>query len=497
MQDRPKPSEAPPKAGDVRKTGTIRFEVSCRPEVKADFEQATALLHSFFYEEARQRFLSIAERDPECAMAWWGVAMTWYHPLWAPPTPGGDGERAPRPCEKAKKLGGKTELETRAHRGHRRLLRAPTTRRSRPSRSLESCHGPRSLSARAVCFRAGDRALRKPHPDDLEVKTSRAVAARDGASDRQAVPEPARGGRDPRAALREEPGPSRASPHYIIHAYDYPSLAAPRPRSRPALRRDRALGAARAAHAVAHLHAHGDVEGIHRVEPRLRLRRARLRGALPWRRHDDTTSCTRWTTWIRATCRRDRSAKAAEILEHLAKIQTFHPAKNFAAAYAVGAIPARWTLERRRWTEAAALEMRHPDSLGRFPFAEAHIEFARAVGAARSGDGSRPPARRCARLEQLREALKEPKFQWWINQIEIQRLAAAGWLALRRGAKDEAEALPAGGGRPRGPSRHPPGHAGTDPPRAGAARRSPPGARPSRGGAGGIREVARGVPQPL
>ena len=75
------------KAGDVRKTGTIQIEVSCRPEVKADFEQAVALLHSFFYEEARRRFLNIAERDPQCAMAWWGVAMTWYHPLWAPPTP--------------------------------------------------------------------------------------------------------------------------------------------------------------------------------------------------------------------------------------------------------------------------------------------------------------------------------------------------------------------------------------------------------------------------
>ena len=80
-QGRSRPAEGSPKAGDVRKTGTIRFEVSCRPEVKADFDVAVALLHSFFYEEARRRFLEIAERDPQCAMAWWGVAMTWYHPL--------------------------------------------------------------------------------------------------------------------------------------------------------------------------------------------------------------------------------------------------------------------------------------------------------------------------------------------------------------------------------------------------------------------------------
>ena len=74
-------------AGDLRKSGTIRFPVSCKEEVKADFQTAVALLHSFFYEEARRRFLEIAERDPACAMAWWGVAMTWYHPLWAPPIP--------------------------------------------------------------------------------------------------------------------------------------------------------------------------------------------------------------------------------------------------------------------------------------------------------------------------------------------------------------------------------------------------------------------------
>src|SRR5678809_405838 len=78
--------EGNPKAG-LRKTGTIRFAVSCRPDLKAEFEATVALLHSLFYDEARRRFLEIAQRDPQCAMAWWGVAMTGYHPLWAPPTP--------------------------------------------------------------------------------------------------------------------------------------------------------------------------------------------------------------------------------------------------------------------------------------------------------------------------------------------------------------------------------------------------------------------------
>jgi hypothetical protein len=109
-QGSPRPSEGNPKAGDVRKTGTIRFDVTCRPELKADFEAAVALLHSFFYEEARRRFLEIAERDPQCAMAWWGVSMTWYHPLWAPPTPD-EMKKGAEAVENARKIGGRTDFE--------------------------------------------------------------------------------------------------------------------------------------------------------------------------------------------------------------------------------------------------------------------------------------------------------------------------------------------------------------------------------------------------
>ena len=56
-------------AGDLRRSGTIQFEVTCAPAVREDFLTALALLHSFFYEEARARFEDIAKRDPNCAMA--------------------------------------------------------------------------------------------------------------------------------------------------------------------------------------------------------------------------------------------------------------------------------------------------------------------------------------------------------------------------------------------------------------------------------------------
>src|SRR5881398_2271331 len=76
-----------PEPGDLRAAGKVNFSISCLPAVQSDFNRGVALLHSFFYEEARRVFTSVAEQDPKCAMAQWGIAMTWWHPIWTPPTP--------------------------------------------------------------------------------------------------------------------------------------------------------------------------------------------------------------------------------------------------------------------------------------------------------------------------------------------------------------------------------------------------------------------------
>jgi len=75
-----------PEPGDLRAAGTVDFKVSGAPEMRSEFIRGVALLHSFFYEEARRIFTSVAEQDPNCAMAQWGIAMTWWHPIWTPPT---------------------------------------------------------------------------------------------------------------------------------------------------------------------------------------------------------------------------------------------------------------------------------------------------------------------------------------------------------------------------------------------------------------------------
>src|SRR5689334_16083976 len=69
------------------KVGTVKFETSCDKSVQPAFETSVAMLHSFWYDEAEKSFAEVAKRDPECAMAYWGMAMSAFHPLWAPPSP--------------------------------------------------------------------------------------------------------------------------------------------------------------------------------------------------------------------------------------------------------------------------------------------------------------------------------------------------------------------------------------------------------------------------
>ena len=71
----------------TEKLGQVSFPISCNPAAQQKFNRALALLHSFQYVEAELAFTEIRASDPDCAMAYWGVAMSNYHPLWAPPTP--------------------------------------------------------------------------------------------------------------------------------------------------------------------------------------------------------------------------------------------------------------------------------------------------------------------------------------------------------------------------------------------------------------------------
>jgi tetratricopeptide (TPR) repeat protein len=117
----------------------------------------------------------------------------------------------------------------------------------------------------------------------------------------------------------------------------------------------------------------------------------------------------------------------------------FHDLNAASSAYALAAIPARYTLERQQWAAAANLKPREPASFhwgDRFAAYEAITHFARALGAARSGNTTAAQST-LRELETLHDVVAQTSA-YWANQIEILQLSARAWLALEEGNQLEA-----------------------------------------------------------
>jgi tetratricopeptide (TPR) repeat protein len=435
-----KAAPAPPlAAGDLRRSGTIVMEIVCAPAVKEDYEASVALLHSFFYDEARRRFLDITMRDPDCAMAWWGVAMTWFHPLWAPPTIV-ERARGLEAITKAKALGAGTEIGT----GLIDAVEAYYTATEIPYLEDDviagcSCCGPQAHSARARAFHEAMDKLHKRFPDNVEVTVFYALAKLGTADPTDKTFAKQRAAGSILEPLFEKNPNHPGIAHYIIHAYDYPELAS------GALKAARKYGdiapwVPHALHMPTHIYTRlgmwdESIGGnIACVEAAREYSKRFYSGGTTM---DDLHALD---YLMFAYMQTGRDAKAREVLEHIATIHDIVPGNEFASAYALAAMPARYCLERSEWQAAARLKMLQPEFVGRFPFAKAHIVFARAVGAARMGDVKNAEAA-VARLAALRDSVTDSKFQWWIGQIEIQHLSAKAWLEHAQDRNSNAEAL--------------------------------------------------------
>src|SRR5438094_5442399 len=166
-------SATAPEPGDLRGVGKIRFPITCAPDVQSDFARGVALLHSFFYEEARRVFTSVTEHDPKCAMAQWGIAMTWWHPIWTPPAP--DEMRAGKAAiEKAMAMNAGTDRK-------RGFITALNVYYNTPDSSTagalgQSCHGPIGPRNRVIAYEKEMHQLRDKYPDDFETQTFYAFA---------------------------------------------------------------------------------------------------------------------------------------------------------------------------------------------------------------------------------------------------------------------------------------------------------------------------------
>ncbi len=426
-----------PEPGDLRTAGTVDFPVSCAPAVQADFTRAVALLHSFFYEEARRIFTDVAVRDPACAMAQWGIAMTWWHPIWTPPT-ADEMSAGKAATQKAMTMKAATDRE-------RQFITALNAYYSTPDGPAtgevgQSCHGPVGPRARVVAYENEMRKLRDRYPDDFEAQTFHALAVLAvgyaNPTDTTLSNQLQAAGILEKLWKKNPQHPGVA--HYLIHSYDYPAYA------------ERGLAAARSYSSIApwvphalHMPSHIFTRlGMWEDSVSANRSSADASRAYAALRHREATEAEELHAldyMAYSYLQEGQDAKVKEIVDFAATVRKTNPELEFSGAYALAAIPARYALERNAWSEAAVLPIPAIPHWASFPFMEALIEYSHALGRAHTGDleGAR---KAIDRMRQLRDATADAKFDYFKRQLDLQMQAASAWLAYGEGKKEEAVA---------------------------------------------------------
>jgi predicted Zn-dependent protease len=407
------------------KLGRVNFKVSCTPEAQKRFNRAVAWLHSFEYEEAEKAFAEVTAADPRCGMGFWGVAMSNYHPLWTPPT-AAELQKGARAAEQARSVGARTQRE--------RDYIAAVGLFYKDADRLDH-------RARAAAYGEAMGELSRRYPTDREAGVFYALTliAKGAAAGDKSYASEKEAARILNGVLAREPEHPGVT-HYIIHGYDYPALA------------HMAVPAARNYARIAPSSAHARHMPSH-IFTRLGMWQDSIRSNLSSKAAAEAFAVRNrmnaaWDEQFHAMdylayayLQGAQDARARGVLEELNGIRKSEP-ESFKVAYAASAIPARYALERRRWDEAARLSLQ-PGALGNFPWknfpwAEAHIHFARAVGAARTGDAANARLE-VEKLAAIRQALAGARGGYdWAKQAEIARQVAAGWLAHAEGRREES-----------------------------------------------------------
>ncbi len=412
--------------GEGEQFGTVNFPASCRAEALPAFTLAVAQLHSFGYEESRRTFGEVVRTDPGCGIAYWGIAMTYYHPLWAPPGPE-DLAAGRAAAAKAAELGGKTEREN----GY--IAAIGVFYRD----SDKIGHGPR---AKAYSEAMGALSARFPEDHEAAIFYALSLLGSAPAID-PTYANQKKAAEILNAILPLEPAHPGIA-HYMIHSFDYPELAAD---ALPAARAYAKL-APSSSHAL-HMPSHIFTRlGLWPESIASNLDSAEAGRQLVAKRHPGTVSfdTLHALDYLEyAYLQMGDDAHARGVLEEASRARKFDD-KSFAAGYALVAIPARWTLERRDWKGAADLKPSTVDlPWDRFVYAPAITQFAIALGAARAGrlDTARAALGRLSDIHATLAKSPVPGPYAWQVQVESMRAAAAAWLAYAEGRKDEALAI--------------------------------------------------------
>jgi tetratricopeptide (TPR) repeat protein len=404
--------------------GKVSFETSCTPTAQGHFLRGVAMLHSFWLDAAIKEFTEAAQVDPTCGIAGWGVAMAWMgNPLAGPPSPRGlkDGGAA---VEKAKIIGGKTQRERDWIAAIEHIYKNADTIDHR---------------TRAVAYEKAMEQLSARYPDDREAAVFYALALNMtlNPNDKTYANQLKSAGILEKVFAEQPQHPGVA--HYLIHSYDFPPIA-----NKGLIAARRYASIAPAAPHAQHMPSHiftrvgSWQESIDSNRASARAAQEALRDNTIGLRSYESLHAFDYMMYAFMQLAKDREAKA--VMDEIGATRKLN-VDHFAGAFALAAIPARYTLERGRWADAAALTPM-PSDLGwdKFPQAESITWFARGIGAARSGNVA-DAQKSQARIEALRDSLRAAKNAYWAEQSEIHRLAVAAWIARAEGKNEEAVAL--------------------------------------------------------
>jgi len=394
--------------GEPERLGKVHFPVSCTSLAQQQFDRAVAMMHSFWYAPAANAFTEAAKTDPNCAMAYWGMAMTWRGTAIVSTPDAAALKQGQEAIEKAKMIGGKTQRE--------RDYVAATESYYKDWEKLDH-------RTRVLAYENSMEQLYSRYPEDSEAAIFYALALDEAAA---VLPADKDFTRQLKAAAilekvlatqPEHPG----ALHYLIHSYDFPPLAQ---RGVVAAQRygEVAPSAPHALHMPSHIYS---MLGM--WQDSIKSNQAAL-SVSPGYAH-----ALDFMVYAYLQGAQDSEAKRA--VERCIELRKNKPATGPAfLPYSTGvaAIPARYAIERGAWAEAASLEPTHIT-----PVADAITYFARAMGSIRSG--ALGNARKdIEQLRQIGNELIQSKQDYWAHQGEIQRLAATAWVTFTEGKKEEA-----------------------------------------------------------
>jgi tetratricopeptide (TPR) repeat protein len=400
--------------------GSVVFEMTCNEKVQEDFNLAIELLHSFEYDESEKAFTKIIDEEPGCAMAYWGVAMCNFHPLWNPPT----------------------EPELKKGAAAVAIAKSITPKSERESAYINAIGlfykdwDKTGHQARCINFENAMEQLHIKYPGDNEAAIFYALAL-------EAAAEPTdktyanqkKAGAILNALYDKEPNHPGII-HYLIHTYDYPELAA---LALPFARKYAAVApsSAHALHMPSHIFTRlglwdecikSNLESV--AAAKCYAESAGIKGH--W---DEEFHGMDYVVY--GYLQKGQNDLAKEQVEYLDTISEAYPV-NFKVAYAYAAIPSRFLLENKKWAEAAALQV-HPVKFpwNKFPWQEAIFHFTRLLGCANTGNLDNAKIE-LNKLKLLRDTLEKRKDFYSTGQVEIQIKTGEAWIQFRSGNKTGA-----------------------------------------------------------